>query len=81
ITTVLDSLRNSDHEADLIRRALRTGSRTGADQADAVLAALTTLGHVYPDTFSSVMLRHDDPSNYRPLLPDWDREGVVYVLG
>ncbi len=81
VDKALGQLRGAEHEAETIRWALNKGNATGSDRADALLAALTALGIVYPDQFKMVALRHNQPSKYAPIPSDWDREGVIYVLG
>lgn len=76
----LHSLDGASYERSLIRQVLQTGARTGSDRADALLAALTTLGQVYPGSFRSVPLNHECPSKYSPLPPDWNREGIIHLL-
>jgi hypothetical protein len=77
---IIGSLQNAAPETNLILQSLQTGKKTGSDRADALIAALTTLGKIYPYSFTMTALQHGNPSNYFPLPPDWIREGVIYTV-
>lgn len=77
---IIGSLQNAAPETNLILQSLQTGQKTGSDRADALLAALTTLGKIYPYSFTMTALQHGNPCNYLPLPPDWIREGVIYTV-
>jgi len=77
---IIGGLQNAAPEINLILQSLQTGQKTGSDRADALLAALTTLGKIYPRTFTITALQHANPSKYSPIPPDWSREGIIYTV-
>jgi hypothetical protein len=77
---IISGLQNAAPETILILQSLQTGLKTGSDRADALLAALTTLGKIYPHLFTMTALQQGNPSNYLPLPPNWTQEGVIYTV-
>lgn len=79
----LGLLTNAAPEVALIRSVLQSGARSASDRADALIAAMTTIGSAYPTKFSATALQHHSPSNYASAgsAVPWHQEGVVYVVG
>ncbi len=79
LRAVIGRLQNASPERARIRQSLRTGEVTGSDRADALVAALTTVGKIYPQVFAITALRHGSPRKYSPVPPAWNQEGVIFV--
>lgn len=68
-------------ELGLINAVLGNGRPTKNDRADALLAALTTLPTIVPNQYDYIQLQNPAPTNYAPLPPQWQQEGIITVFG
>ncbi|MCX7022105.1 MAG: hypothetical protein NTW26_07535 [bacterium] len=75
---VLNTLNNVSNVVNIINNSLGTGNPTRNHRADALIAALTTLGFFHP-LFSLFFVRGNF-INYQPNPPNWQAEGIITLL-